>query len=210
MSVISSRKAILLAARRQYIMDAIIPLIETHPIGAISMEDIAKAASYTKKTLYAYFKSREEIFFCIYNNDLKKRWQYQQEEIKVAETGMNKLIIWSYCFYDFCKSTPHFLKLQNHMSCFGDHQNNVSSGSLQSYENTNTEIRQGLANILQLGIQDSSLRADIEVDLIMDIFLESYRSILNRSFSKYQSDTDPYGSMYVNHYLKLFLDSLAP
>ena len=55
------RKTVEREARRIYVLDAARRLLATRDIEKTSMDEIAVAADYTRRTLYAYFKSRDEI-----------------------------------------------------------------------------------------------------------------------------------------------------
>ena len=56
-----NRKEIELQSRRDFVLDAARRLYSTKGIENTSMEDIAGASDYTRRTLYTYFKSHDEI-----------------------------------------------------------------------------------------------------------------------------------------------------
>jgi AcrR family transcriptional regulator len=58
------------------------------------MEDIARAASYTRRTLYAYFRSRDEILLTLFTRALATRWEVQAAAMVGASTGLEKLLVW--------------------------------------------------------------------------------------------------------------------
>ena len=63
MSIIQNKNNLIKLAKQQYIIDVTIELIEKIGIDNITMENIASAADYTKRTLYAYLKVKMK-FFC--------------------------------------------------------------------------------------------------------------------------------------------------
>ena len=48
-------------SRQAFIVDSARRLIFERGLEAASMDDIARAAGYTRRTLYAYFRSRDDV-----------------------------------------------------------------------------------------------------------------------------------------------------
>lgn len=67
-------------------------------IAATSMDDIAKAAGYSKATLYVYFENKEEIVGILVLNSMKKLYDYIASALTQQETTKER--------YDFiCRGT---------------------------------------------------------------------------------------------------------
>ena len=81
MSVVSDKKFKIKQVKQQLIVDATVHLIINMGINNITMEDIASASDYSKKTLYSYFKSKDEILLWSYSDDLNQRWAYQKKQL---------------------------------------------------------------------------------------------------------------------------------
>lgn len=60
------------SAHREHIASAASALFEARGIASTSMDDIAKAAGYSKATLYVYFASKEEIVSVLVLDSMKK------------------------------------------------------------------------------------------------------------------------------------------
>lgn len=56
-----------LKAREQYIIDAVIKLIDKHGVNYITMDKIVAAVPYSKGTVYKYFIGKEDLFLAIGN-----------------------------------------------------------------------------------------------------------------------------------------------
>ena len=61
------------SVHREHIASAASVLFMEKGIAATSMDDIAKAAGYSKATLYVYFENKEEIISILVLNSMKKR-----------------------------------------------------------------------------------------------------------------------------------------
>ena len=64
------------SAHREKIASAASALFMEKGIAATSMDDIAKAAGYSKATLYVYFENKEEIVSILVLDSMKKLYGY--------------------------------------------------------------------------------------------------------------------------------------
>ena len=64
------------SVHREKIASAASVLFMERGIAATSMDDIAKAAGYSKATLYVYFENKEEIVGILVLDSMKKLYHY--------------------------------------------------------------------------------------------------------------------------------------
>jgi AcrR family transcriptional regulator len=199
-----SRKEIEVETRRRLIVDAARQLLTTKDIEATSMDEIAAAVDYTRRTLYAYFKSRDEILLLLLCEDLAQRWMEQQQGIAQAATGHDKLMSWGRMLFAFSRANPHAVRLQAYWDYRGIDREKIGDDVANEFEDLNNELADGLREIFRLGVADGSLRPDLETDLCISQLLYSLRIVIHRALSsKYSFATfDP--EQYVEHYLNLF------
>ncbi|UCG63206.1 MAG: TetR/AcrR family transcriptional regulator [Candidatus Zixiibacteriota bacterium] len=205
MTSAASRKAAERQARRDYILAAARRLFATKGADNTSMEDIAREADYTRRTLYSYFESRDEVCVMVLTDDLKVRWETQQKAIAHASTGLDKIINWGTSFYDFARANSHSMRLQYYMDFKGIDPRRISKGIFKAFEKINNELAEGLREIFHLGIRDGSLRPDLNIDMSISQYLYTLRSILNRALSPSYSFASFDPDEYVKHYLDLFI-----
>ena len=191
-------------ARQKFVVETARNLFAARGVENTTMEDIARAADYTRRTLYAYFKSRDEISLMVFIEDLKKRWAYQKREIKKAGNGLDKIILWAKLFYDFSRKNPHSLRMHYYWDYLGIDRSKISRSVFETFEEINDDLAEGLREIFKLGVKDGSLRKDIEVDLTISQFLYTLRSVVNRALSAGYSFAEFKPDKYVEHYLDLF------
>ena len=60
---------LLIEKRRQEILDAFFKLYETRVFGDIHIKAISEETSFTRATIYNYFKNMDEIFLCAYQGE---------------------------------------------------------------------------------------------------------------------------------------------
>jgi len=74
------------SVHREKIASAASVLFMDKGIVATSMDDIAKAAGYSKATLYVYFENKEEIVGFLVLDSMKKLYHYIVSALKQQET----------------------------------------------------------------------------------------------------------------------------
>jgi len=201
----TSRRRTEMDARRRFIIDAARRLIGSGAIEEITMDDIAEAAGYTRRTLYAYFKSRDEILMRIFTEDLEARWGMQQAAIEGAGAGIDKIAVWGRSFYTHAKENHHLLRLQLYWDFRGVDRKRAGKEAFAAFESINEEMANGLRSIFELGVADGTLRPDLNTDLCISQYLYSLRAIITRAMSKSYSFASFESDGYVGHFLDLFI-----
>ena len=199
-----SRKIQETEVRRRYILAAARRLLESKGIENTNMEDIASAAEYTRRTLYSYFRNRDEIYMLVYLEDMTTRWQQQQADVAAAVTGLAKVMAFGRSFYAFAKEHPQSLRLQSFWDYRGIDRGRIGDDIFESFRSKNEELANGLRDALYLGMHDGSLRPGLAVDPCVSHFVVTLRAAINRAlfptYSFAQFDPDE----YVDNYLDLF------
>jgi len=201
---VSNRKTAERKVRQQVVLDAARKAFAEKGIENTRMEDIALAADYTRRTLYAYFRGRDEICLLVLLEDMEARWAYQKAAVVAADGGLGKILAWAAAFYAFVRENPHSMRLQAYWDFRGLERDRISDEAFAAFEALNNELAEGLRNIFRLGIEDGSLRPGLQVDLCISQFIYTFRSVLNRALSPTYSFARFDPDEYVQHYLDLF------
>jgi len=199
-----TRREIERRTRRRFILDAARGLLAAKGIENTSMDDIAEAADYTRRTLYTYFESRDEILLSLFIEDLSVRWIAQKEAIAEASTGLERIIAWGESFYNYARQNPHAMLLQVYWDFRGIDRRRISDRVFEEFESVNNDLAHGLRDIFRRGVKDGSLRPDLEIDLCISQYIYTLRSVLNRAISPTYSFASFDPDIYVTHYLDLF------
>ena len=80
------------SVHREKIASAASVLFMDKGIAATSMDDIAKAAGYSKATLYVYFENKEEIVGILVLESMKKLYHYIASALEQQETTKEQYI----------------------------------------------------------------------------------------------------------------------
>ncbi len=199
-----SRKEAERESRRKYVIEATRKLLETQGIEKTSMEDIAAAVDYTRRTLYAYFKSRDEILLLVFCKAMASRWQAQQEVVAPAKTGLAKILAWGEAFFAYACENPRAMDLHIYWDFKGIDRKSVGEPAFEEFEEINDDLAEGLRGYFRLGLADRSLRTDIDIDMCISQYLYSLRAVIHRALSETYSFASFDPETYLRHYLDLF------
>ncbi|MBN2227698.1 MAG: TetR/AcrR family transcriptional regulator [candidate division Zixibacteria bacterium] len=201
-----SRKAVERESRLAYVRNAARTLFAEKGIENTSMEDIARAVEYTRRTLYAYFAGRDEICTQVFIDDLAARWSAQRDALAGTdcESGLGKILVWGRSLYAYSKQHPDSLRMHFYFDLKGIDPGRISEQTFTRFQKLNTELAEGLRDIFHEGVSDGSLRPDLDVDMSISQFLYSLRSILNRALSPGYSFASFDPDHYVEHFLEIF------
>jgi AcrR family transcriptional regulator len=199
-----SRRDVERETRRHFILDSARRMLASKGVEETSMDDIARGAEYTRRTLYTYFRSRDEIYLSIFLEDLEARRNLQQDAVAEAGNGLEKITAWGLTYYEYARHNPQAMRLQLYWDFRGIDESRISRTIFSRFEAINHRLAEDLREIFRHGIADGSLRCDIDVDMCISQYLYTLRAVLNRaifpgySFASFDVDS------YVHHYLDLF------
>jgi AcrR family transcriptional regulator len=191
--------------RQQHILDAARKLFEKQGVEETSMEEIAKAAEYTRRTLYAYFRNRDEICLAIFTEMLAVRWEAQKKAMARADNGLDKVLAWGKAFFRFARKQPQALRLQVFWDYRGIDKRRVEEKLFNDFTSLNDEIIAGLRTAFRLGKRDGSLRSDLPVDMTISQYAYSLRTALNKALFPAFS----FASFNPDDYLRLYFEMLT-
>ncbi len=202
------RPAVEQTVRQNEIVAITRELLSSQGIEKVSMEDIAKAVGLTRRTLYAYFKSRDEVLLMVMVEDNKTRWAIQERELARMKTGLSKLRRWGETLYEFSKKYPYSIELQVYWDFHGIDNRLISDDLFEQFKEINSKMAIGLNNIFDLGLKDRSFKTNLPVNMTISHFLATIRAVINRalspgySFAKFDPDD------YFKQYLELFISAI--
>jgi len=195
-------------ARQLFILDAARSLFAGEGIERSNMDAIAAASEYTRRTLYSYFKSRDDILLRVHLEDLGRRWEMQKEALAATDDCLTRIRIWAETLLSYWVEHPHCMRMEQYWDFHGIDPGRIGEETFRSFEALNDDLVEGLREIFRGGIEDGSLRPDLQVDLCISQFVTSVRAIAYRALSPGYSFKDFDRDSYLRHYLDLFRDGI--
>lgn len=193
-------------------MDAAEKLFCEKGFDATSMDDIAKAAQFTKRTLYQYFESKEDLFYAATLLCFQLLHRYVNGAVQQCGTGMDRLRQGGDGYYQFYRDYPEKLRLIGELGQIKKRFGGKGERLAQILAIDNG-LFQSMKATIDEGIADGSIRAD--VDSMQTTF--SIIFLLTGFFNQMAAT----GSTFLNHFsldagafcnqtLTLLFNSLTP
>jgi AcrR family transcriptional regulator len=198
------------ATRRSEIIDAAQHLFLSKGFENTTMEEIAERAEFGKPTLYAYFKSKDEILFRVHMRRHQDKIQALKQAAERQTTGYDQLRALGAAYYHYYRANPEYLRMQ----AYWDHRGLAFDRFGETVRDQYNELYESfmdITRIIKLGIEDGTLRSDLDVDLTLDLFFMTLRSVANQVLlieaPNVSQINDPSESTYF-YYLDLFMEGV--
>lgn len=126
-----------------------------------SMDDIAREAQFTKRTLYQYFESKENLLFAVLQKGMVKFQTYLTNEIDRNQTGYEMIRQTMQASYRFYCDHPEFFRLMNLVG-IARQQVTDSGENRQAYFTTNDAMFDSMALVIKAGQADGSINNELD------------------------------------------------
>ena len=150
------------SVHRENVVSAASRLFMEKGIAATSMDDIAKAAGYSKATLYVYFKNKEEIISILVLNSMKKLYDYISSALAQHESTEARYNFICRGLVQYQEEFPFYFRmvLDKINIDFESHDNlPEEKETFQIGEEINEKIK----HFLLSGMAKGDLRSDLEI-----------------------------------------------
>jgi TetR/AcrR family transcriptional regulator len=199
-----SRKQKEAESRRLFILEAARRLFAERGIDKPNMDEIAAAAEYTRQTLYSYFRSRDEILLRVLSGDLRARWARQQEALDKTKGSLPRLRVWAECLIAHWREHPHAMRMEMFWDYHGIEPGAVGEDAMEDFVQINEELAGGLRAMIESGVADGSLRADLDTEMCLSQFVQCLRAAAYRALTRSYSFAEFDSKAYLEHFLDLW------
>jgi AcrR family transcriptional regulator len=155
------------------------------------MDDIARVSEYTKRTIYKYFVSKEDLFFAVALKGYQRLMSLTGKKNEQS-TGYENIRSAYYGFYEFYIQFPKLLQLINRSGMLKSTSANAETPYMRKFMDLDQALFGNILSMFQAGRADGSIRAD--VDLKMLAFSSVYMAT---GFFQMLSQS---GDTYTNHF----------
>ncbi|OOM74230.1 TetR/AcrR family transcriptional regulator [Clostridium sp. BL-8] len=150
--------------RRENIVNAAETVFFLKGIDGATMDDVAKEVKYSKRTVYSYFESKEQLCYEITCRafDMSEKMEQAALELNSLKNGLEKILVIGKAKIDFLNKYPDYFKFIlafNNMSVKNLPRDEVI---MACYEKQ-SKLFSILTDILKEGIEDKSIRNDLNV-----------------------------------------------
>ena len=173
---ISERKIREKEQRRKDILDTAERLFFSRGYDEVSMDGIAHEVELNKATLYLYFKNKEALFAAIVLRGVSILQEKFRECMEAEVTGIVKVALMGQAYYRFSQEHPDYLRLIHFYGSERFSKENPYTAEIGKGYGT---CRMILQDAVQEGIDDGTIRDDLDPFLISMYLMISFMGILS-------------------------------
>ncbi len=195
--------------RKTHILESAQRLYADKGVEEVTMDQIAAAAGYTKRTVYSYFKNKEEIQMTLLLLSLTARWEESLKAMGKTSGPKEKLMAFAETYFTFFKNNPSHLQLYVYLDYHGVDQAAARKEVFDKYRAVNEEVIGQIRSLLKEGVRTGIYRSDLNIEMTISHMVYTLRTVINRAFSKKYSFAKFDAGQYYREYLKLFLRGIS-
>ena len=150
------------SVHRENIVSAASALFMERGIAATSMDDIAKAAGYSKATLYVYFQNKEEIIGILVLNSMKKLYDYISSALIQHETTKARYDFICRGLVQYQEEFPFYFRMVLDKININFESQDYLPEEKETYQ-IGEKINEKIKNFLLSGIEKGDLRYDLKI-----------------------------------------------
>ncbi len=147
--------------RRQDIIDAAEKVFFSKGIIESTMDDVAEQAELSKGTLYLYFQSKDELYFAVTKRGLDILTDMFKKAAKKEKRGIDKIHAIGKAYYAFSKKYPDYFQAMIYYDSRTCDFDDMSPMAIDC-EKQGLNTLGFCADVLREGIEDGSIRSDID------------------------------------------------
>ena len=146
-------------AHETEIIDAAEEIFIRKGFAGASIDAIAKAAQFTRRTIYQYFATKEDLFCAVIYRCYRQFFSYLEVELTKDASGFDRLYQAGLAFYRFYLEYPHAVQLINYMGYIKE--TSKSSPNFRELLELDGAMFCEFAVIVEEGQKDLSIRSDL-------------------------------------------------
>lgn len=162
--------------RKTEIADAAERLFFARGYEDVSMEDIAREVELNKATIYLYFKNKEALFATIVLRGIEILGEKYGECMERDVPGIARVILMGRAYYRFSQEYPEYLRL---IHFYGSERFSRENPYIAEIGEGYGTCRRMLADAVREGIDDGTIRADLDPFLTSMYLMTSFMGILS-------------------------------
>lgn len=170
-------------------------------ISATSMDDIAKAAGYSKATLYVYFENKEEIISILVLESMQKLYKYIASSLEQHDTARARYDLICQGLVQYQEEFPFYFKMVLDKINIDFESRDYLPEEKETYQ-VGEDINDKIKDFLIAGMEKGELRHDL--DILSVIF--TFWGMLS-GFIQLSSNKEAYIESAMNLSKKKFLEN---
>lgn len=204
-----SRKEKERLSREEDIVNAAEKVFSIMGYNKATIEDIAKEAQFTRKTVYQYFADKEDLLLTIILRGFKRLFIYCKEAIGIESTGLGNLRNLASAYVRFYHDYPDALQLMNHIENIKSYKNNFK---MDEFYKVSELLIQEISEVINQGKADGSIRQDfntINLTLSAEFLISGFFHMLALSGKTFTSHFSLKEEEFIDFNIELICEAFA-
>jgi TetR/AcrR family transcriptional regulator len=201
--------------RRIEILDAAERVFFSKGLKNATMDEVAEEAELSKGTIYLYYKNRDELFLALIYRGIQIMIQMFKKAVQGKGTGLEKTFCIGQAYFDFAKNYPDRFSALSHfrldeLDYENADQNDSVAGQCSNFGHNALGI---LSGVIRQGIEDGSIRSDIDPEQTSTILYGTTTGIIELVALKGEHLKNQHGinlDHIVDHYFDFIKCALEP
>ena len=157
--------------RRAEIVDAAEAVYAEVGWDTATIDQVAKRARLSRALVYVYFKDKQDLHFAIVERALADLYNRFKEAVLVPKTGMAKVEAIGQAYVQYSRETPHYFDACSQFQAYQAGEAEVADQNEEACLAASRQVHGVLVEALRIGMQDGTIRADLENPLMTAIAL---------------------------------------
>ncbi|MDV2481920.1 TetR/AcrR family transcriptional regulator [Methanoculleus sp. Wushi-C6] len=195
--------------RRNEIIDAAERLFFSRSYEDVSMEGIAREVELNKATIYLYFKNKEALFAAVVLRGVEILKARYAECMEREVPGIVRVVLMGQAYYRFAQEHPDYLRLIHFYGSERFSRENPCAAEIGKGYGT---CRLILADAIKEGIEDGTIRPDLDPFLTSMYLMTSFMGILSME-NKWKMVIEAEGFSYeqfASEFFRFIIPAIAP
>ncbi|MDR3598192.1 TetR/AcrR family transcriptional regulator [Clostridium sp.] len=197
--------------REEAIVSKAEELFCNHGFEKTSMDNLAKECEFTKRTIYRYFTCKEDLFFATSLRGYKRLFDMIKNESQKGNTGLEKIRLSYYAYYDYFCKFPDLLQLTNMCGVIKSNSVSMNVPYREKFMNLDKCLFEELIKMFHEGKTDGSIRSDLEISTLAfsSIFVATgFFQMLSLSGNTYTNHFGLDKEGFIKFTIEMLVDSL--
>lgn len=187
--------------RRKRIIQAARETLSTKGYEGTTMISIAKAAGYTKMTLYSYFNSKEELYLMVLDDILSDLWAELFPILHSNGSPSSILRQYAHRYYRFYAQHPHLFEISMYWYRNRIHEDNIRLEVRDQFYKSDHIRADALLSVYKQAQVQNMLYGDMSIHMLKKIFSLTLDTLISEIVSL-QYEPESLYTGYVNHYIQ--------
>jgi Transcriptional regulator len=150
--------------KKNAIIDGMEKVLLSKSYDKLTIDDVAKAAEYSKKTIYSYFNSKDEIYLEVLIRKFDLLYKALEHAEKTSDAkGAEKIEVLGRAYYAFSKEFPEYMQAIINFEPKPSSENDADNALMQSFNKETEKSFLLLEEAVREAIDNQTLAADTDV-----------------------------------------------